>query len=101
RAPAHAVTLIGLYFATKLFKTHDTPYLYGATIFFAITILYHPVTSVFYGISTFIFWLMLDQSRKGLVYGAVVGFGGLLITSPWWIFVGINHGWDVFLAASQ
>ncbi|MFB6186004.1 MAG: hypothetical protein ABEI86_03950, partial [Halobacteriaceae archaeon] len=38
RAPAHAVTLTGLYFATKLFKTHDNRYLYGATIFFAITV---------------------------------------------------------------
>jgi hypothetical protein len=45
-------------------------------------------------------FLGFDRTKRGLAHGIIVGVGGLIITSPWWLTVFSTHGIDIFLAAS-
>ncbi|WP_144906268.1 hypothetical protein [Halobellus captivus] len=67
---------------------------------FGLTVLTHPVYSLFVVVSYVLFWLLCDRSISGFLTGLAVGLGGALLASPWLVWVLTTHGIDVFTAAS-
>ncbi|MFD1599117.1 glycosyltransferase family 39 protein [Halobellus rarus] len=69
-------------------------------IAFGLTVLTHPVYSLFVVVSYVLFWLVRDRSLSGFASGLAVGLGGALLASPWLVWVLTTHGIGVFAAAS-
>ena len=71
-------------------------------IFATLTLLSHPGTAFFacYGsiIILFFHWKESDQWFRKVLF---VGLGTLLLASPWWLTVLINHGFRVFIYPFQ
>ncbi|WP_082682174.1 ArnT family glycosyltransferase [Haloferax profundi] len=100
RASAFLLALCGIYAGTRVFIDSDWRWVGVGTIFFALTILSHPVYTVFFGLSWLILYAAFDRSVRGLVGGAVVAVGGLVVASPWWMQVVSRHGVQVFTGAA-
>jgi len=69
-------------------------------IAFGLTLLSHPVYSLFVVASLVVFWGVVDRSSRGLGRGVAIGLGGTLLAAPWLWWVLITHGPEVFAAAS-
>ncbi|MFC7045084.1 ArnT family glycosyltransferase [Halobacteriaceae archaeon GCM10025711] len=100
RAPAVLVMLTGVFFGLKLFRTGDRRWLLPAGVLFGLMVLSHPHYTVFFVLSYLLFFAFFDRTLGGLVNGAVVAAGGLVLASPWWLQVVATHGADIFLTAS-
>ncbi|WP_336021559.1 hypothetical protein [Halobellus salinisoli] len=70
------------------------------TLAFGLTVLTHPVYSLFVVVSYVLLWLLADRSLSGFLSGLAVGLGGALIASPWLAWVVATHGIEIFTAAS-
>lgn len=71
-----------------------------AGVAFGLTLLTHPVYSLFVVASLVLFWAVSDRSPRGLGRGLAVGLGGTLLAAPWLWWVVATHGPGVFAAAS-
>ncbi|WP_192498483.1 ArnT family glycosyltransferase [Halorussus halophilus] len=100
RAPAFLFSLSGIYAGLRLYRDKDARWVVPSLALFTLTILTHPVYTVFFATSYFLLYLELDRSLWGLTRGMVVGFGGILLASPWWLQIISMHGPDVFLGAA-
>jgi hypothetical protein len=100
RAPAFLFALSGIYSGLRLYQDRDMRWVVPSLVLFTLTILTHPVYTVFFALSYFLLFLQFDRTLWGLIWGAVVGFGGVLLAAPWWSQVMLYHGVDVFTAAA-
>ncbi|WP_458207608.1 ArnT family glycosyltransferase [Haladaptatus sp. NG-SE-30] len=100
RAPAMLFALTGIYSGLHLFRERDLRWLVPALVTFSLTILTHPMYTVFFTMSFVLLYVQFDRSLRGLLYGMVVGVGGVLLTAPWWSVVLSTHGGTVFTAAA-
>jgi len=100
RAPAFLFALTGIYSGLRLYRDRDQRWVVPSLVLFTLTVLTHPVYTVFFALSYFLLFLEYDRTLWGLLRGAVVGFGGLLLAAPWWTQVMAYHGVDVFTAAA-
>ena len=100
RAPAFLFSLCGIYAGVRLFKRGDQLWVIPGLVLFGLTVLTHPVYTVFFGLSWLLLFLTFDRTPRGLVSGAVVALGGILLAAPWWLQVIHVHGPDVFLSAA-
>ncbi|WP_227357601.1 ArnT family glycosyltransferase [Haladaptatus salinisoli] len=100
RAPAFLFTLTGAYTGLKLFKTSERKWIIPSMVLFGLTILTHPVYTVFFGITYLVMFICFKPTPQGLVHGAIVAVGGILLASPWWLQIIATHGIDIFAAAS-
>ena len=67
---------------------------------FGLTLLTHPVYSLFVVVTLVLCWTVTDHSQRGLGRGLAVGLGGTLLALPWLWWVIATHGPTVFVAAS-
>jgi hypothetical protein len=100
RAPAFLFALTGIYAGLRLYRDRDQRWVVPSLVLFTLTVLTHPVYTVFFALSYFLLFLEYDRTLWGLTRGAVVGFGGLLLAAPWWTQVMAYHGVDVFTSAA-
>ncbi|MFC7078764.1 ArnT family glycosyltransferase [Halorussus caseinilyticus] len=100
RAPAFLFALSGIYAGLRLYRDRDQRWVVPSLALFTLTVLTHPVYTVFFALSYFLLFLEFDRTLWGLTRGAVVGFGGILLAAPWWTQVMAMHGVDVFTAAA-
>jgi hypothetical protein len=100
RAPAFFLALLGIYVALRVHRRGELKWVAAGTILFALTVLTHPVYTVFFGMSWLLVYLFFDRTVVGLVAGAVVAGGGVLVASPWWLQVVQTHGPGIFFAAA-
>ncbi|WP_433623169.1 ArnT family glycosyltransferase [Halomicrococcus sp. NG-SE-24] len=100
RSPAFLFTLTGLYCGIRLFRGNHRRWLAPAAILFGLTLLTHPTYTVFFGASYVLVWLFYDRSSTGLVAGAAVATGGLVIASPWIAYTVSTHGLEIFAGAA-
>ncbi|WP_049985298.1 hypothetical protein [Halobellus rufus] len=80
-------------------RRRRAPILLGAFAF-GLTVLTHPVYSLFVVASYVLLWLLVDRSLSGFLSGLAVGLGGALLASPWLAWVVATHGIEIFTAAS-
>ncbi|WP_227379230.1 ArnT family glycosyltransferase [Haladaptatus halobius] len=100
RAPAFLFALTGAYTGLKLFKTAERKWIVPSMVLFGLTILTHPTYTVFFGITYLVMFACFDRTPQGLVRGAIVAAGGILLASPWWLQIIATHGVGIFAAAS-
>lgn len=100
RAMAMLLVLTGTYAGIRLFRARDVRWLPPAVLAFGLTVLTHPVYTVFFGLTYVLLFLRFDRTPRGLAVGTAVATGGLVLAAPWWIQVVHHHGVDVFLAAA-
>ena len=100
RAPAFLLALTGVYVGVRVFKRGERAWVAAGLPLFALTMLTHPVYTVFFGMSWLLLYAGYDRTLRGLVSGAVVAGGALALTSPWWLTVASNHGFSIFFAAA-
>ncbi|RRJ32834.1 ArnT family glycosyltransferase [Halocatena pleomorpha] len=100
RAVAVLFTLLGMYVGVKLFQSGDRRWVLFGTVLFSLTMLTHPVYTVFFGGSYLLLFVFYDRTWRGLLAGAVVAIGGIVLTAPWWVQVVTTHGLDIYLSAS-
>lgn len=100
RAPAFLFALSGIYAGLRLYRDRDVRWVVPSLALFTLTILTHPVYTVFFAMSYFLLYLEFDRTLWGLTRGMVVGFGGILLAAPWWLQILSMHGPDVFTAAA-
>ncbi len=100
RAPALLFSLVGIYAGLHLFRERDTRWLVPGLVTFTLTILTHPMYTVFFVVSYLLLYLRFDRSLDGLLRGLFVGLGGVLLTTPWWSTVLVAHDASVFAAAA-
>lgn len=101
RAAALLFTSAGIYTGVRLFRTGSRTWLFASAGLFGATLLTHPLYTVFFGVSYLVFYVCLDRTLHGLLYGAAVAAGGLALAAPWWLPIVSTHGFDVFVQASS
>lgn len=100
RAPAFLLSLTGIYAGLRLYRDRDARWVVPSLGLFTLTVLTHPMYTVFFALSYFLMYLKFDRSLWGLKWGMLVGFGSFVLTAPWWAQVMANHGVDVFTGAA-
>lgn len=100
RATALLFALSSIYAALRIFRGGETRWVPVGLATFSLVVLTHPTYTLFTVVSYLVLWVGDDRSLAGLVRGAAVGVGGLLVTAPWWLAVGRTHGFDIFTAAA-
>ncbi|WP_267640448.1 hypothetical protein [Haloarchaeobius amylolyticus] len=100
RAPAFLFVVAGVFAGLRLFRDGDRRWLAPGLVLFALTILTHPLYAVSFGLNFLLLYAAFDRSPVGLVHGAIVAVGGVLLTAPWWLTVASHHGFDVFFGAA-
>jgi hypothetical protein len=100
RAPAFLLSLASAYAAFRIFRDRDAEWVPVGLVLFALALLTHPTYALFTVVTYFVFWAGYDRSVPGLVDGAVVGVGGVVLTAPWWLTVADRFGFGVFTAAA-
>ncbi|QLG29723.1 hypothetical protein HUG10_19145 (plasmid) [Halorarum halophilum] len=100
RAPAFLFSLTGIYVGIRLFRSGSARLTVPGAVLFGLTVLTHPVYTVFFGLSYLLLYAAFDRTLRGLVLGAVVAGGGVALAAPWWTQVIAMHGTDVFASAA-
>ncbi|WP_416841711.1 ArnT family glycosyltransferase [Haloferax sp. DFSO52] len=100
RASAFFLALCGVYAGTRLFVDRHWRWTSFGAVCFALTILSHPVYTVFFGVSWLVLYAAFDRSVRGLLSGALVAISGVVMSAPWWWKVASRHGWQVFTRAA-
>ncbi|WP_233512099.1 glycosyltransferase family 39 protein [Haloferax sp. Atlit-12N] len=102
RASAFFLSLCGVYVGARLFRrgTRRPLWVGSGIICFGLTVLSHPTYTVFFGVSWLVLYAMLDRTLPGLVSGAAVALGGLVLAAPWWANVVTTHGVGAFTGAA-
>ena len=100
RAPAFLLTVVGLFGGMRLFGAGDRRWLIPCAVLFGLTILSHPTYIVFFGVSYLLMFVFYDHSIRGLVDGAAIALGGVILAAPWWGWVIATHGISTIEAAA-
>jgi len=100
RSFAFLYAMTAIYAGYHVFEPGSRRAIGLGVIAFGLTLLTHPTYSLFVVVSYLLFWVIRDRSVRGLLHGAIVGFGGGLLASPWVAWVLATHGFAVFGAAS-
>jgi hypothetical protein len=91
------VLFVGLFTGYRLFTKSDTRWLLPSGILFGVTLLSHPPTAQFFGLSYLVMYGYFDRTYRGLLHGAAVAGIGFLCALPWVLVVVDNHGVDPFI----
>lgn len=92
RSLAFLFVVCGLYAGLHYFNGYQVHWLAAATVSFAGVLLTHPVYSVFFVLTFIVLYESRDATAKGFVGSAIIGLGGLLLTSPWFLLVSLREG---------
>ncbi len=85
--------------AWALFSQGGRKYIWLTALFGAAAVLSHPETGLHTAAACLLIWLFKGRNRTGLRDALLVGFGVILLTSPWWGTVLAQHGLAPFRSA--
>ncbi|MGM0399448.1 MAG: glycosyltransferase family 39 protein [Halobacteriota archaeon] len=100
RSFAFLYALVAIYSGYHVFESRRPVPVIVGTAAFGLTVLTHPTYSLFVVVTYLLWWVVADRTAAGLLRGAVVGVGGLLIASPWLVWVHAVHGITTLTAAA-
>jgi hypothetical protein len=92
-------TVIGLYAGVRQYKYDDRMWLMPAGVAFGLVTLTHPSYALFFTLSYLFIFGYFGRSLTGFGDGVIVAAIGFLLSSPWWMTVGFEHGFSVFFEA--
>lgn len=90
--------LLAMHQAFRVFAGRDRRATIPLTVLASLVVMTHPEASVHTAITAVFFFLWQDRTGKGLLAGAAVAVGAVVLTSPWWGTVLATHGPGPFLA---
>ena len=67
---------------------------------FGLTVLSHPIYTVYFGASYLVLFWFRDRTARGFLDSAVVALGGAALATPWLAQVVATHGVGVFAGAA-
>ncbi|MBI1795049.1 MAG: hypothetical protein HYR70_12805 [Chloroflexi bacterium] len=85
--------------AWALFTKPALKYVFLTALFGAGAVLSHPETGLHAAAACALIWLFKGRTARGLRDAAFVALGVVLLTSPWWGTVIIQHGFAPFQSA--
>lgn len=88
-------------FAEKMYCTRKTGWIIATVFSGSITMLSHPEWALQAIFVISLFWFFRGRDKQGFILLVLTGLGIIMVTSPWWVHVMQQHGYDVFLQASQ
>lgn len=97
--PATLLTLTGLYFAARMYRTHSRRDTALAGVLFGGVVLTHPRWTLVC-VAGYLALSLRQPSARSLAHGAATAVIGLLVATPWLVTVVARHGVDPFLLAS-
>lgn len=100
RAYAFLYAFIAIYAGYHVFTSTNPRAVVVGAVAFGLTLLTHPTYTLFVVASYLLFWVVLSRNLDGLIRGALVGLGGIVIASPWIWWVVATHGVGIFTAAA-
>lgn len=96
---ATLLTLTGLYFAARMYRTQSKRDTLIAGVLFGFVVMSHPRWTLIC-IAGYLALFFRDLSVRSLAYGAATAVIGLLVATPWLVTVIARHGVEPFLLAS-
>lgn len=93
--------LLAFTFVHKALREQAWRSTFFAALFCSLTVLSHPQSALLLAIGCVVFWLFFGRTRTGTLHAAFIAIGTLLLSSPWWGMVMVQHGVEVFLSAGQ
>jgi len=93
--------LAGIGHALVLFRDGVRKSLWFAILFCALAILSHPEVGLQAAGICFLLWLLFGRNREGVKNAILAGLGTVLLTSPWWTAILLQHGFEPFASALQ
>ncbi len=93
--------ILMLWQAIQLFKEYKNRNLVLTILFGAGTILSHPQTALHAALGGALIFLFYGLNKRGFISAFFVGLGVILLTSPWWVTVFLDHGFEPLLSAGQ
>jgi hypothetical protein len=94
--------ILAIYYFWKVYASDNKKtHLLLASLFSTLTILSHPVSSLFLVFSIIMIFIysrpIKNNIQKSLIIAVIVVF----LTSPWWIIIILNHGVNPFVGAGS
>jgi len=99
RSPAFVFSLLALSFAYRLFTQEKAINLVLASVFCALTFLFHPQIALYTMASAIVFFFFLQCNPIGLKKGLITASLTLILVSPWMILMMIKYGFIPFVSA--
>ncbi len=93
--------LLMLWQAIQLFREYKNKHLFLTILFGAGAVLSHPQTALHAALGGAMIFLFYGLNKRGFLSAFFVGMGVALLTSPWWLTVFLNHGFEPLLSAGQ
>lgn len=93
--------LLMLWQAIQLFKKYQHKHLILTILFGAFTVMSHPQTALHAALGGLFIFLFYGFNKRGVISAFLVGFGVVLLSSPWWLTILSTHGIEPFLSAGQ
>jgi hypothetical protein len=93
--------LLTLGHVQRVFESDDKKSLWGAILFGGLTTLSHTEAPIFTIAIAIYIWAMKSRSWKGILNGALIALGVLLIGGVWYGTVVYRHGFAPFQSISQ
>jgi hypothetical protein len=93
--------LLTLFTTAKLFKKPSRKNFWLTVLCGGLTVLSHPEAIVHTVGAAVWLWIAVSRKKSALIDGIKVCIGVILLTSPWWGTIIIQHGIMPFLNASQ
>lgn len=93
--------ILMLWQAIQLFKEYKNKNLILTILFGAGAVLSHPQTALHAALGGVMIFLFCGLNKRGFLSAFFVGLGVALLTSPWWLTVFLNHGFEPLLSAGQ
>jgi hypothetical protein len=90
-----------VYCALRMFQEKRTAWLLGTLAAGTLVILSHPEWALQAAVGAALMGLFWGRNRTGLLHALLVLLGTIILTSPWWLTVMLQHGAGTFLNASQ
>ncbi|MBE0670494.1 MAG: hypothetical protein IH588_07895 [Anaerolineales bacterium] len=93
--------ILMLWQAVRLFREYKDKHLFLTILFGAGTVLSHPQTALHAALGGILIFLFYGLNKRGILSAIFVGLGVVLLTSPWWLTIFLNHGFEPLLSAGQ
>lgn len=93
--------IVTVYYGLRFYRDDLKQAGIWTAIFFGLTLLTHPVHALFAGLTVLSQYLAFDRTIRGFGNGVGIGFGGIILASPWLVVTILRHGFDPFFAAVQ
>jgi len=102
RSLGFVFAILAIYSYMKVFASnYKKAYILLASVFSSLTILSHPVSSLFLAFSIILLFVYSKPTKIKIQKNLIMAIIIILLTSPWWITIITNHGVSPFIGAGS